>query len=287
MTAVAEWQPGVYGDMPEDVYHADPVPGGSLSSSGARALLPPSCPAKFRYEREHPVIKDEFDFGTIAHKSVLGTGPRVAVIGAKDWRTNAAKDAAKAAREEGALPILIGDFDKVQAMAVAIRAHPLAAFLLNHEHIPGKPEQSLFWVDAEYPVWRRARADFLPDAGARDRLILTDYKTTRSADPNHIARAVASYGYHQQAAWYLDGVTALGLGDDPAFVFVFQEKEPPYLVTVAQLDDQALRAGRERNRMALEIFRDCTDAGVWPAYSSEIELISLPPWARSREEATW
>jgi hypothetical protein len=46
-------EPGVY-DIAEDHYHADPVPGGSLSNSGAKKLLPPSCPAKFAYEREHP-----------------------------------------------------------------------------------------------------------------------------------------------------------------------------------------------------------------------------------------
>lgn len=36
-------EPGVY-DLPAEVYHADPVEGGSLSSTGARKLLPPSCP---------------------------------------------------------------------------------------------------------------------------------------------------------------------------------------------------------------------------------------------------
>jgi len=31
-------RPGLY-DLPEHIYHADPVPGGSLSSTGARRLL--------------------------------------------------------------------------------------------------------------------------------------------------------------------------------------------------------------------------------------------------------
>ena len=39
--AVAEFTAGVY-DIPEDLYHRDPVPGGSLSCSGAKKLLPPS-----------------------------------------------------------------------------------------------------------------------------------------------------------------------------------------------------------------------------------------------------
>ena len=40
-------EPGVYDGLDEAAYHADPVPGGSLSASGAKLLLPPSCPALY------------------------------------------------------------------------------------------------------------------------------------------------------------------------------------------------------------------------------------------------
>ncbi|MGW9447058.1 hypothetical protein, partial [Bacillus mobilis] len=52
-TLSAITRPGVYDGIPEAVYHRDPVPGGSLSSSGARKLLAPSCPALFKYDQEH------------------------------------------------------------------------------------------------------------------------------------------------------------------------------------------------------------------------------------------
>ena len=132
-----------------------------------------------------------------------------------------------------------------------------------------------------------ARIDWLPQRWQIGRLIVTDYKTCASADPDAIAKAVANYGYHQQDAWYCDGVRALGLDDDPAFVFVFQEKTAPYLVTVAQLDDVSRMAGQRRNREAIERFRDCTEAEArgctqaqaWPGYTDGIAYISLPPWA--------
>ena len=38
---------GVY-DLPAAAYHRDPVEGGSLSASGAKKLMPPSCPALFK-----------------------------------------------------------------------------------------------------------------------------------------------------------------------------------------------------------------------------------------------
>jgi hypothetical protein len=147
----------------------------------------------------------------------------------------------------------------------------------------GKPEQSLFWQDYGVTVWRRARLDWLPAIDER-RLIVADYKTTACAALPAITRSVANFGYHQQAAWYLDGVRELLPGSDPAFVFVFQEKTPPYLITVCQLDDIAERAGRQRNALAIERFRDCTESGIWPGYSQDIELISLPAWATRTEE---
>src|SRR2546421_646443 len=87
-------EPGLYEDLSVETYHADPVPVGSLSSSGARKLLPPGCPALFAYEREHPPEPTAtFDLGHAAHKMVLGVGPEVVKIDADNWRTNAVKDA--------------------------------------------------------------------------------------------------------------------------------------------------------------------------------------------------
>ena len=64
MTVITE--PGVY-TMDEADYHADPVPGGSLSCSGAKKLL--ACPARFAYDREHPPAPTPaMELGTAAHK---------------------------------------------------------------------------------------------------------------------------------------------------------------------------------------------------------------------------
>ena len=280
MTAVME--PGVY-PMTHAEYLADPVPGGSLSSSGARMLLPPSCPALYRYRQDHPEHKDVFDFGTAAHGEVLGTGPEIAIIDAPDWRTKAAKEAQAEARAAGRCPLLIADWARVAEMAQALRTHPLAGPLLCREDV--QPEQTLIWPDDEFGIWRRARLDAHRSGGGR--LLVTDYKTARSADPAQFARSVANYGYHQQADWYLDAVFAV-LGErDAAFLFVVQEKEPPYLVTVCELDFAAVQAGHALNRRAMEVYRDCTEAGRWPGYSDaddEIALVSLPSWARGRED---
>ena len=266
------YAPGVH-DIPEADYFGATE---ALSCSGAKLLLPPSCPAMFRYRQENPEYKDVFDFGSAAHKFVLGAGPEIVIINADDWKTKAAREERDAARAEGKTPLLPADARKVTGMATAIWQHPLASALLNPDR-GGHPERSLFWTDEETGIPRRCRVDWLPEPG-RGRFIVTDYKSCSSADPAAIAKAVANYGYHQQDAWYLDGVRAL-LDEDPAFVFVFQEKTEPYLVTVVQLDEDARAAGRARNRQAIERFRDCTEAGIWPGYAEDIIPISLPLWA--------
>jgi len=273
-------EPGVY-DIPDAVYHADPIPGGSLSSSGARKLLPPSCPAKFRHWADNgQAPKTAFDLGHAAHKHVLGAGAPLVVVDAADWRTKAAKEQRDQAYADGRVPLLAKDHERVIDMAAALLKHPTAAALFQPHS--GKPEQSLFWTDQRTGVRCRARLDWLRHPAPGRRLIIPDYKTCDSADLEHIQRAIYNYGYHQQAAFHLDGIRALDLDADPVFLLVFQETAAPYLVTIVQPDLAALRIGRQLNHEALEVYAECDRTGVWPGYSDDIELISLPAWVESR-----
>ena len=88
--------PGRY-EMPEADYHADPVAGGSLSSSVARHILA-RTPAEVAYERDHPVHKDAYDLGTVVHKALLGIGPEIVEVDADSWQTKAARQARDEAR---------------------------------------------------------------------------------------------------------------------------------------------------------------------------------------------
>lgn len=281
MTAIADaplplaasHEPGVYDGIPLAEYHADKT---TLSSSGARKLLPPSCPAKFRYWQDNPEgPKPHFDFGTAAHTLILNDGPEIAVCEFGSWRSKAAEEAQEAARARGAVPVLESQYKELQAMAKAVREHPYAGPLFAPE--TGKAEQSLYWLHRETGVTLRARPDWL----RFDRIV--DYKTCISADPESISKDVARYGYHVQEAMYRAGARALGLFDgDPIFTFVFQEKTPPYLITVIELDDIARKIGRSFADMAVFSFAECTASGVWPDYMADshprIPQIPLPAW---------
>lgn len=272
-------EPGVY-DLDAETYHADPVPGGSLSSSGARRLLQVP-PARWQYEQEHPPAPTPaMILGTAVHSLVLGVGIQPERIDADDWRTKAARAARDEATRHGRLPLLRDDYDRAYAMAEAVLSHPVAGALFDPAR--GRPEQTLVWRDEATGVMCRAMVDHLPHDDGRP--ILADLKTTTDASPREVSKTVAKWGYHCQAAWYLDGYRALHPGSDPAFLFTFVEKVPPHLVSVVELDRHALAVGAELNRCALEIYAECRATGVWPGHSPEIELVALPEWATRLQE---
>lgn len=286
-------EPGVY-DIDADVYHRDPVEGGSLSSSGARKLLPPGCPALFRYEREHPPEpKPHFDVGHAAHRLVLGMGPNIHqcdVVGkdgeiVTDWRTKAAQEWRDQTRAAGGVPLLIQDWQMVHDMADALAAHPLARLLFDPDH--GTPEATLVWDDDHTGTHRRCRLDWLPSPRPGHRLIIPDYKTCHHADLDALSRATWDHGYAVQDAWNRAGCEALDLTDrDTAFLFVFQEKTPPYLVSVVQLDHTARQIGDALCRQALDIYARCQETGRWPDYvdSPDPAPLSLPTWVERMYE---
>lgn len=283
-------RPGVYPDIDPDDYHNDCVEGGSLSSSGARALLPPGCPARFHYERHNPPApKPHFDIGHAAHRLVLGVGPNIVSIDVTNkageivdnWQTKAAREQAEEIRATGAVPLLRKDYEAVHAMAEALRLHPIAGPLFHAGH--GRAEVTLVWRDERTGIMRRCRLDWLPDP-RRGRMIIPDYKTAHAADLEALSKAMGSYGYHAQADWNRAGCQALGLADsDAQFVLVAQEKTAPYLVTVFQPDHEAMRIGAMQNRIAIDVYKRCVETDRWPDHSDdgdgpEVAHLPLPAW---------
>lgn len=274
---------GVYADVPDLVYHRDQT---SLSSSGARLLLPPSVPAKFRYLTDNPPDpKPAYDFGHVAHRLVLGRGAEFSVLhpdihglkndgtpSDKPTATAAWKQAVAEARERDQVPIHTDVYNHAEQMAKVVLTDPVAGPLFTN----GIAEVSLYASDAG--VRLRARPDWVTTFGG-ERLILVDYKTADDANPITFGRVAHKYGYYIQMPWYITVSKLLGLHDYPGFVFVVQEKKPPYLVSVCELDAEAYQLGWEKMREAINLFAWCRHTDSWPGYAQTIHQISLPPWA--------
>lgn len=264
--------PGIYA-LDEATYHADtalaPELGRSLSQSGAKTLL--ASPARFAWERDHGrAPKTEYDLGTLAHALILrNPDARIVVIDAYDYRTKAAQAAKAAAYAEGKVPVHRGQLLAASRIARSVRRHPMAAQVLAR----GEAEVSYYWTDAATGVTCRARVDWLVPGKA-----LVDVKTTGNdggSDPDTFGRQAAKLNYPMQAAHYVDGWEAV-TGARLPFVHVVVETEPPYLVLVGQLGDDAIEAGRARMRRALAIYAERESAGDWPEFDHPHDIADIP-----------
>ena len=268
-------EPGIY-TMPAEAYHADPCPEPSLSSSMARAICRDSpAHARLLHPRLTAVVTEEeaerFDVGTAAHALLLEGVNAVEVIDAKDWRTNAAKDARDAARRAGKIPLLSHVWVHVEAMLAATRRQLAQHGDGRHMFLNGAAEQTLVWREAD-ETWCRARLDWLRP-GAID-----DYKTTKgSANPEDVQRTLFANGWDIQAAFYLRGLQVL-TGEDATMRFACQENYPPYALSVIALGPDAMMLAEKKVRYALEQWRTCLRSDRWPSYPTQTAYVSLPPW---------
>ncbi len=267
--------PGLYDDIDERDYHADPVEAGSLSSTGAKRLL--EAPAVYRYKQDNPEPpKDEFDFGTAVHSLVLGTGRLPEPHGFDSLRTKEAKEHVAKMRAEGKVPVSQAKYDEIRACADAVMDHAIAGPMFSRDD--AKPEVSGF---AEYEgYWLRSRMDWLIP-GAH---IIADLKTSAGkVDTEGFKRSVVDFDYHLSAYHYRK-VYQLITGVLPTFIHVAVSKSAPYLVAVHQLDDEFLELAESRWQRAFARYQHSMRTGEWPGIPATVHKISPPPWAICREE---
>lgn len=281
-------EPGIY-DIEAHEYHADPCEPFSVSATGIKSIWnedQDKCvPAKFHHWRTTPQeSKPEWDFGRLAHQLVLGKGDKFEVLDFDDWRTKAAREAALASREAGVVPVLRKTYRKACDMRDALKSSKMGARAFRG----GEIEKTLIWRDPETGLWCRAMADCFITANN----MFVDYKTTESADPVKIRKSIFNFGYHIQAAHYINGAIELGLlkrdlsrplDTWPHFIFVFQEKNPPHLTTIIKLQNSALECGQLLVRKAINVIADCAKKDKWPGYADDHVLdVGLPEWAEMR-----
>lgn len=276
-------RPGTY-DLPEHIYHSDPTPTGSLSSSIAKTLLTKSPHhAWLAIPRLNPnwqpVDKKTFDIGCAAHREVLGKGADWVEIPADLLASNGAastkeaKDFIAQARARGQTPIKADEGQAVQEIARAVRSR------LTGMGIVLQPSRSEMAAFAEIDdVWCRALVDNAPDD---PRLPLYDLKTTTDANPEKLAKTIAEYGYDVQAQHYRE-VWRAATGERRQFFFIFVEKDPPYEVCVVRLTNDDLEMAKKRISRARQIFRDCMTANDWPGYPREVVELKLPEYHHTK-----
>jgi hypothetical protein len=110
-----------------------------------------------------------------------------------------------------------------------------------------------------------------------------DLKTT-SQQWDRLFRSVLDYGYAEQAWLYTEGAKAVGY-EPFRMPFVFVQTMPPYGCRCFYLPNDLVEEAGQRLISCMEEVRLRRSTGMYmPADSGEIGELTIPQWARNREE---
>lgn len=226
--------------------------------------------AKSRGSLLHAAMLEPDDF-----KDSYAIGPDVNLstkIGKEEWEKFKADSVGK--------ELIRGkDGEKIIGMRRSIWRHPLASALL---HAAGDRELSFTWIDHLTRVVCKGRLDKKVIDRRGNRVV--DLKKTRKVHPDKFARSVIDYGYHMQAAHYLNG--SAELSDSVEFYDIIGvEETPPYEVCVFKMTDEFLEEGRRQLLLQLGRYKRACEANLWPGFGYDWELkqcravkLVMPKW---------
>lgn len=237
----------------------------AMQASSIKNLL--RSPAHYKAglvdDRQTPAL----EFGGASHSIILE--PELNnVLPGPDARRNSNEWKSFVAENEDKIVIKPDDYSRIQKMRDELFKNKTAKMLLQE----GRPEIAGF---VEFPkFWGKCKVDYLLE----DINVLVDYKTTTDARLTKFSNKVIDYGYDISAAWYLD-LARMITGESFEYVFIAQEKEPPFAVQIFSTPHQIIMLGAKKIAKALEIYEKCLETDEWPAYSDELQPLVVPAWA--------
>ena len=267
---------GIWFDLPEATYRQAPgvnisnlkamsmtSMGGTAAHYRAKVTLPPDPPTAAQI------------FGRLVHSAVLENKTDHFVElppEFPDFRTKSAQQW----RDSQTVPVLSHDSAAaIRGVVTAVWSNGLVRSILSR---PGNNEVSGFKFHDSTGLLMKARADRVTESDSGETVIV-DLKTCAlgEASPEGFSKAIWNWGYHRQAAYYLDVWGA------SSFVFLAVEKEAPFASAVYVLDSDAVFIGRRDNERDLCTVAECQRSGLWPAYPEHVESILLPHWIMRKE----
>lgn len=108
---------------------------------------------------------------------------------------------------------------------------------------------------------------------------LVDFKTAADASPRRWFRSAFGFGYHVQAALYLDLFNATNPDvKRDQFLHIVQETTDPFQVGRRAVSADVLDLGRSFYVAALERYCECLKTGIWPSYDVGWTTWELEPY---------
>lgn len=245
-------------------------------------------PEKFKWFLDHPAEQTPaMAFGSACHKYILENvdfASEYAVAPKLDRRTKDGKEAFAKFEEENAGKTIISqdDVDVMYEMRIALMKCKLADKLINGK---GETEKAFFWKDPETREMCKIKCDRIVRYNRR--LYVVDYKTCLCAETNRFNSEIFRLGYHFQAGMYTEGVMrSKKTKKRPGFLFVAQEKKPPYSVNVIEVSEEVMAAGVAKFHELMETYHNCKALDNWPGYmTGDIPNDTfVPTWMQAEME---
>ena len=166
------------------------------------------------------------------------------------------------------------EIEKIEGMARNLHKSAICEYLDNDYC---EKELSGFAIDPETGLMCRHRFDAIIDG------IAIDLKTTTDARKPAFSKKILDFGYHIQAAFYVDQYNWITGEEIKKFIFAAIETSAPYAVKIYELEQDSMDAGRKKYRQALNEYAQCKSSDTWPSYDQEIETIGIPQWALEKD----
>lgn len=269
-------EPGIYKNIPNEIYHAS----NGISNSQMSYLLPPYCPKMFWFHELSGKIKkrstDSFDLGNAVHTLVFEPDEfkkRFYCVQEIPKRNTILGKVAFEAMEKSASGRTILDKQEqeiVNSMAENVTSHAVWKSIGNKS---GCIEDSLAWIDPDSGVLLRSRPDFYNED------IIIDLKTTKDNSHWNFQKSVVDYSYHRQGAIATDGLETLTKRTYKNVILFVVSKEPPHFVRCYVLNDNAINQGRYEYKYAASEYKKCMETGSWNSFPEVIEDLDIPSWA--------
>lgn len=123
------------------------------------------------------------------------------------------------------------------------------------------------------------------DAVGGEKRLASDVKTIYEITRHRINAAVANFGYHIQAAWYLKVAEELEMDIHyDRFGLTFVESKKPYDVCVALISNDAIERGRDIVDRYYPEIQACRETGIWPGFGGQEVVANIPLYAYTDDE---
>jgi len=160
----------------------------------------------------------------------------------------------------------------IKSMVKSVKDHAEAAKLYDGEI---NNEVSFFWHNSEYNFVCKGRADTVNFHEG----YVVDLKTTQ--DAADFMNQVIKYGYHIQAAFYLQGMKAV-TGQDFDWYWVAVDSKEPNDTYVYKMSTECHRIGEIETNLFMKTLRECTDTDTWPRGNEAVITGDIPSWYSAR-----